>query len=484
MKFLTLTAMCIVPMCASFTLAKDNALLFGGGPNPENSQFSIESNVIWFNEVLKEGNFSEVVTQFGSNQTNANEISYAANHSSYQTDLLDIVFGSVNDANIRFRPALIGSDNNRTTEKQALLTTLNEQISQLEANDSLFLTYSGHGGRAAGGKNNFLYLWNNTELSVSEMAKAFTNAHQESTLRYVLPQCYSGGFNRIAFNNQNPKQGLTDGAAVCGFTAVADDQLSEGCTESVNTEDYRDYASYFYAALTGTNRNGTPVTEPVDINEDGVVSLNEAHTYAYRYGQSSDIPRSTSEDYLLASEHWSERWASTISPKANNEYNQTAAILGFDFNSEPLTNAFYQESAKKLKAAQLNADSVYSELSSTLSTMRYKREALMPALLLNWPQLSNPKTEQYHQTLAQEKKNILQWLATQEEMIELVQLEKRKLELIDKNINTMRELARYQRIHRMLKLSRLHERLRKTGGQKWENYLALQTCESWVPPLQ
>ncbi|MDN3648144.1 C13 family peptidase [Reinekea marina] len=484
MKALTLAALCITPLYAHVALAADNAFLFGGGPNPENSQFSIESNVIWFDDVLKNGNFDQVITQFGSNQNNANEISYAVSQSHYQTDLIDILFGSANDANIRFRPALIGSDNNRTTEKEPLLNTLNEQISQLNANDSLFLTYSGHGGRAEGGKNNFLYLWNNTELSVSDMAQAMAKAHSESTVRYVLPQCYSGGFNRLAFKNLNPKQGLSEGAAVCGFTAVADDQLSEGCTESVNTEDYRDYASYFYAALTGSNRNGTPVTQPVDINEDGVVSLNEAHTYAYRYGNSSDIPRSTSEDYLLAIEHWSERWASTINPAASNQYNQTAAILGFDFDSEPMTNAFYQESAKKLKAAQLKADAVYSELRSTFSTIRNKREALMPALLLNWPQLSNPKTEQYHQTLAQEKKNILQWLATQEEMIDLVQLEKRKLELIDNNINTMRELARYQRIHRMLKLSRLHERLKNTGGEKWDNYLALQTCESWVPPLK
>ncbi|MBU2863971.1 C13 family peptidase [Reinekea forsetii] len=484
MKALTLAALCITPLYSYVALADDNAFLFGGGPNPENSQFSIESNVIWFDDVLKNGNFNQVITQFGSNQSNANEISYAASQSHYQTDLIDILFGSVNDANIRFRPALVGSDNNRTTEKEPLLNTLNEQLSQLNANDSLFLTYSGHGGRAEGGKNNFLYLWNNTELSVSEMAQAMAKAHTESTVRYVLPQCYSGGFNRLAFKNLNPKQGLTEGAAVCGFTAVADDQLSEGCTESVNTEDYRDYASYFYAALTGTNRNGSPVTQPVDINEDGVVSLNEAHTYAYRYGKSSDIPRSTSEDYLLAIEHWSERWASTINPAASNQYNQTAAILGFDFNSDPNTNAFYQEAAQKLKTAQQQADKVYAELRDTTKKMNNLRSTIMPALLLQWPQLSNAKTQQYHQTLINEKKNILQWLASQEDMILLVQLEKRKLELVDKNIETMRELARFQRIHRMLKLSRLHERLRKTGGEKWENYQSLVTCESWVPPVK
>ncbi|MFQ3262063.1 hypothetical protein [Reinekea sp.] len=468
---------------ANFSAAENNALLFGGGPNPQNSQFSIESNVIWFDQVLKESNFDKVITQFGSNKSNPFEISYTEPQQQNRNNLLDLVFNSDTDEQTRYRRAYIGSNNQRTMEKKDLVATLNEQVASLTDNDSLFLTYSGHGGRNQGGLNNFLYLWNNTELSVVEMGEAFEQADSNSTIRYVLPQCYSGGFNRLAFTNFNAKQGLKVGALVCGFTAVADDQLSEGCTESINTEDYRDYASYFYAALTGSNRNGTPVTESTDIDQDGTVSLSEAHIYAYRYGRSSDIPRSTSEDFLLANEHWSERWSSAYSASSDNEFDQTAAILAFDFESQIGTQNFLTETAQKLKAAQNQADAVHREFKSVSSKMSQARAALLPDLVLRWPQLNNAKTEQYHQTLSDEKLNINQWLASQESMLTLIQLEKERVELVNQNIDTMRELARFQRIQRMLKLSRLYNRLKNSDNQQWEEYQTLLACEQWVPPI-
>src|SRR5581483_7127147 len=64
-----------------------------------------------------------------------------------------------------------------------------------------------------------------------------------------------------------------------------------------NEAEYRDFTSYFFAALTGQDRVGRPVTG-ADYNHDGRVGMDEAYCYALANDDSIDVPVCTSDVFL------------------------------------------------------------------------------------------------------------------------------------------------------------------------------------------
>src|SRR5690606_12071652 len=98
--------------------------------------------------------------------------------------------------------------------------------------------------------------------------------------------------------------------------------------------DYRDYATYFVAALAGETRVGKSLSTQPDLNGDGKVSLIEAHSYAYTEGFSKDIPFSTSDYYLELWEPWFTRWRS-LPFAANNPYWVNAQRIAYRWRRLP-----------------------------------------------------------------------------------------------------------------------------------------------------
>ena len=61
------------------------------------------------------------------------------------------------------------------------------------------------------------------------------------------------------------------GANRCGFFATVHDRKAAGCTADIDEANYQEYSTYFFAALRGKTRTGTPITPP-DYDGDGRVS--------------------------------------------------------------------------------------------------------------------------------------------------------------------------------------------------------------------
>ena len=74
-----------------------------------------------------------------------------------------------------------------------------------------------------------------------------------------------------------------------GFFATVKERVAAGCTSAVNEEDYHDFTSYFFAALTGRDRVGRRVTG-ADYNGDGRVGMDEAYCYTLIHDNSIDVP--------------------------------------------------------------------------------------------------------------------------------------------------------------------------------------------------
>lgn len=463
----------------------DVALIFGGGPNPEQSQFSIESNMIWFDKEMQQSNFDHYELVFGSNGSNDQEIQFStASNADAARYLLASALGITNQNSLSYRASLITSNNGRQNTKSGLTATVTDMLEQMTSEDDLFLLYSGHGGRGKRTDENFFFLWNNTQLTVRELDALLSTAPEQSATRFVLPQCFSGAFNLLAFNELDASKGVKPSAPMCGFTSVASNRLAEGCTASINTEDYRDYASAFLSAITGTDRHGNPVSSAEDYDGDGQISLIEAHHHTYANTFSTDIPRSTSEDFLISLERWYIKFAPYM-PLGDNRYYHLASELSRSvYSSTPGSLAFTNELADNLRSSNEMLLKLESEYGNNERALMSLRSTLQERLYLKWPSLAIPASQQFHSTIQTSITDINQWLDEQEEMGQILQLEETQQALTEQIVDASREHTRHLKVERAIKLARLYEYLYSSGSSnEQQDYEALLECESWNAPI-
>ena len=88
-----------------------------------------------------------------------------------------------------------------------------------------------------------------------------------------MVQCHAGGFAKLLFPGGDPKLTPLD-RRFCGFYASLESQMAAGCTTEIDEAYYRDFTTYFVAALTGRDRLGRPSTG-ADYDKDGRVGMNE-----------------------------------------------------------------------------------------------------------------------------------------------------------------------------------------------------------------
>ena len=135
------------------------------------------------------------------------------------------------------------------TEAGPLRERLAREFSALGPGDRALFIFNGHGGYDR--KNtarNTIQLWNNTSLNARDMEALFSKIDPAVPARFVFTQCYAGGFARL-IRTEAKKIGALSSANRCGFMAEAEDRPAEGCSAGVNVNDYRDYSTYFFAAL-------------------------------------------------------------------------------------------------------------------------------------------------------------------------------------------------------------------------------------------
>jgi hypothetical protein len=144
--------------------------------------------------------------------------------------------------------------------------------------------------------NNDYDLWDHKELPVTALAASLGAFPKQTPIVLVMVECFSGAFGNVLFEGGNPTGGLAD-LNICGFFASVAQREAAGCTPEINEANYRDFTSYFFAALSGIDRLGKPVTG-ADYNRDGKVGMNEAFAYALIHDDSIDTPVCTSDVFL------------------------------------------------------------------------------------------------------------------------------------------------------------------------------------------
>ncbi len=306
----SLMAMGTLLLCVTATHAIDTVrraisprvLIVGGGPDLPNNQVAIESNVRYVGALLPRD--APRITLFADGDANSSSVLYddsAANIPPGERIFNLLMRGndSPEGGSGRYRKPKLGVKLDGASKKPEIQKAFS-QLSEAseDARRPVMLYFTGHGSRNQKDLENNQYdLWGARDgFTVRDLSKEIARLPEETPVSIVMVQCFSGAFGNLIFENGDPK-GEPISRDFAGFFATVKERVAAGCTSAVNEEDYHDFTSYFFAALTGRDRVGRKVTG-ADYNGDGRVGMDEAYCYTLIHDNSIDVPVCTSDVFL------------------------------------------------------------------------------------------------------------------------------------------------------------------------------------------
>jgi hypothetical protein len=321
-------------------------------------------------------------------------------------------------------------------------------------------------------RKNSIKVWGDEKLHVEDVDSILDSAPQESTIRFVFPQCYSGGFYSLIF--ETPEANDLAKQNRCGFFAESPYDMSEGCSLNTNKNEYRDYSTYFFAPLNGATRLDQPLPMDADSDKDGVVTFQESHVYALMVGESKDLSRSSSEMYLESWVPWYLRWNYGNEDK-NSLYWKIAEYLsnkhGLSLEGKILANLKKNANAKVVKTIedQEKAEQDIDKIS----------EIIRNDLIKSWPELLHPYTDYYIDLINRKGSEINKFIKQHFRYEELLNVQTKLEKLQVQQLDFERTEAQIDKIIRMKNLARIKRSFDVFASKReMEEFLRLQACEN------
>lgn len=452
-------------------VAGTQVILVGGGFQQDASQGQIEQNVLWLENLL-EPRVPQLDSFFGSGEDHSLDVVYwdEARRQNIERNPIADLFGVPQSDWLQYKHHDVRASRG-STEVTHLKTELTSILAQPRG-ESLFFIYNGHGGYGGYNKptRNHLKLWNNTRLSVDELRVLFNAVPDTTSTRFLVAQCYSGGFYHLL--NESLLDFEKTPHQRCGFMAEAPDRESEGCELGINKDEFRDYSTYFFSALTQAPRHDREFVVNPDFDKSGGVSYREAHWYALLAAESSDLSRSTSEMYLEYWQPWYMRWY--VGATAHNEYDQLAHRVA-EMHGISTEKSLIQQRQKK--ATLLSK--VESDYQHALGEIGRLRLSMQRRVELRYPFLKHPYSRDYILDIARKQQQVMQLITGLLDYPELVSLLE-SLEPQGKNILQLkRELTQIEKVARLMRLARLQTAFQRfASGKSKAQYQRLLDCEN------
>lgn len=430
--------------------AADYVWLIGGGYNPDSSQAQIEQNVLWVSQLLK--TLPGARTQriyFDDGDNPAVDVREQAPLRTVPLEPLRRLFAHGHVAGYLYRNHAIPKVDGGT-ERTALVAKLEQEIAGLRPGDRLLIVFNGHGSRSRRDpKGNRLWLWNNTSLDVREFDALLTHVSPVVPVRFVFTQCYAGAFARLAPGPDGNR---------CGFLAESEDREAEGCAAGVDAGDYRDYTTYFFAALSGHTRLGESLPVNPDLDSDGQVSLYEAHLYALRAGESADLPRSTSEAFLERWQPWYADWRGLFGLRADNPPDNVYVRLAQELGAKldlPIDDRASRRALKQRRAElQSRARVLQRRQRGYLGQLQTLQHEIQQAVAEHYPALGRLSQSETPTDTDVETRAIIRAISGHPRYAELVRLQDAHATGEDDLLAIERSLSRLDMFQRFKRLAR------------------------------
>ncbi|EAR11157.1 hypothetical protein [Reinekea blandensis] len=474
MNRLLLLASCLM----SLAHAQNTAVIIGGGHEPLANEAALERTFSGYQEAAQQLSIERVTALFAD----GTESSYAIRNDdtrwvTRQSDPLGLVLYPDDLRPGTFRPTQLGSIQPAT--KANVLTALNEALQPTADMQSALLIFSGHGQKSARAQNNALRLWHDDRFTTNELHQLTSNS-TASVTRFIASHCYSGSFHDAALT-MSLQPDAHGAAPMCGFTSVPRWDLTEECTAAVQSQTYQEYG---LDLMQQVSRSAT-TNLSFDLNNDQQLSLYEAHlTVISTMQDRMDLPLSSSEAYLLDSEHWYEQWSLQPRYIASNPYYRLVQRLSTPMEAAIGTADYFRELNQKLTAAtEAQAQAARVEYDNMDGAVLLRRK-IHNDLLLSWPQLAAPASPAARQLLGTRGDEVRRWLLNHPDLSQLYDYETRSAELSEQWIKATRELAGLRRLHQSWQLANRYEQVMNGRAEQKQQYLSLRRCENWTPTLK
>jgi hypothetical protein len=306
-----------------------------------------------------------------------------------------------------------------------------------------------------------LSLWDNTALSVQALDAASRHAPVTAPMRFVLTQCHSSGFQRLIRPSARDQRHLGRHNR-CVFSSAPVDHLTQHCPNSASAVDPdagagadQDYASLFFAALTGRTRTGTPLRRSPDLDGDRVVTLHEAHLHAITEGIGNDLPRSSTETYL---ERWQPVWMRYLDTRSepDNEYTHTAQALAERLRLPLKGQALVEALETRRRALRERLVRLDEENRRAQGEIEQFQATLRRALVQRWPAAAYPYTAAHARFLANDLDAVQGFLLAQNTTYpKLVVRQERQVQIARDSQSVQRDLTQLDKLLRLRQLARL-----------------------------
>ena len=385
------------------------------------------------------------------------------------------------DANAVRRPrapaGLVGA------RAETVSAAIDKDIAALRPGDRGLFFFTGAGlADAHDAAGNALALAENTALSVQGLDAAIRHAPAATAMRFVLTQCHASGFQRLIRPSARDQR-LLGRHNRCVFSAAPVDHLAtDRCPGNDTDPDAgadQDYASLFFAALTGRTRAGAPLRRSPDLDGDRVVTLHEAHLHATTEGLGSDFPRSSTETYL---ERWQPVWLRYLDTHSepDNAYGRTAQAMAERLRLPLKGEALVDAVATRRQMLRERLDRLDDEHRRAQEEIERLQDSLRQALVQRWPAAAHPYTAAHARFLANDLPAVHGFLISQSATFpKLVTRQERVVQLLRDSQTVQRDLTQLDKLTRLRQLARLQVQFdRHASPQARAELERLARCEN------
>lgn len=364
------------------------------------------------------------------------------------------------ERDVRYVP---GPDANGPASFQAFLDVLDVAYG---TQGPLWLYLGGHGEGGEEPADALLRLWGGDALGVDDLAQILDSSPRP--VRLVHTACFGGGFADVLFRQGDPDAGPSDRDR-CGVFATSWDEEASGCDPDPDRARQEGYALHFFRALGGLDRHGRPVQ--VDLDQNGEVSMLEAHTRARIASRSLDVPTTTSERWLA----WTIEMQDVEldgEPVELIEEEAVIAELGRDLglsDEESAQRAFaelqleMEEHEERTGELELRADDAYYRLRIRL--------------LERWPILDDPWHEDHARVLAEEAEAIERWLEHSDEAVVFAEAQRRLNQAMERHDDLRVQLSLRRRVVEAWDTLAFAASVRAHDPEAWTVFERLRRCE-------
>lgn len=476
------TSLTLFSALIPFSVLADNYIwIIGGGPTKENSQVQIERNVKWARNVIASQSPKTSVKVFytDGDDPSPDVVHFLKRDLSDHDYLLDLVLAGPDISHRVFRNHTI-ENHAGSTHPDNLVPVLKKDFTSLDNNDQALVLYNGHGwGNSSDYSLNNFRLWNETPLTVYEFEQVISALPDKVPFRFIVTQCYSGGFAHLVHPGANGDTMELKGKR-CGFMAESARREAEGCSSSLKVGQYRDYTTYMFAALDGKTRLNEKLASNPDLDGNNRISLREAHLYTLSNAYSTDLSRSTSEYYLEKWQPWYLRWLPGDKRRQDSVYReiQKQLVQANELPESVITDPVSLRAEKNKKHALLVE--AEQQMNSLRGRIKEVQQTLSSKLEQQYPGIKKAYKDEFKNFSQDTVKSAVQALltssATQLNELNQLMIEKDQLDLV--MLDAERAYTQVEKVERMGKLSKLDSLFRIfANSETTENLDTIISCE-------